>query len=244
MTQNRTSKIRTTEEANRLKFALIPVDRAYFESETKWGVGRLERLVAPSILMAYRRGWDAWRVALDEGDADAVEALGPKMIVALGVMDRDATAAGHQPLDPVTWETPLRDGSVLVLVRSNAEAAAVMRSTNGKAFQGAPGGGTGVVAEEGSTETGLPLDVIPTIRSQHEGRRLVCWTLAEVARLIEKHGSALDQGRSWEGEAVQTGVLMDEGAAAELARSGYPLPAEIATDIAPVAKPPVAELDF
>ena len=50
------NKIRTADDADRFRMALIPVDQAFFASETKWGVGRLERIVSLSTLQAYRRG--------------------------------------------------------------------------------------------------------------------------------------------------------------------------------------------
>src|SRR4051812_30749899 len=122
-------KLRTQEDSDRFRAALIPVDEAFWASEQKWGVGRLERIISPSTLAAYQRGWSAYRQALEDGDASALEAVGPKMIQALAVMDAEATAAGHKPLAPDTWEAALPDGRVLVVVRTNAEASAVLRAS-------------------------------------------------------------------------------------------------------------------
>ena len=47
------------------------------------GGANLERLVSPATLASYRRGWTAYRQAITDGDASAVEDLGPKMIQAL-----------------------------------------------------------------------------------------------------------------------------------------------------------------
>ena len=41
-----TRKMRSPEDYARFKLALVSVDQAFFESEQRWGVGRLERLVS------------------------------------------------------------------------------------------------------------------------------------------------------------------------------------------------------
>jgi hypothetical protein len=110
---------------DRLKLALVGSDQVFRASEAKWGVGRLEYLVAPATLAAYRQGWIAFRAACDALDAEAVERLTPKLAAALAFMDAEATAAGHAPLAVDRWEAPVADGSVLVLVRTLAEAHAV-----------------------------------------------------------------------------------------------------------------------
>jgi hypothetical protein len=213
--------IRTSEQADRFRISMIPVDQAFFESEQRWGVGRLERLVSPSTLAAWQRGWSAYRVALDECDGAAVEMIGPKMVQALAVMSAEATAAGHQPLDVSTWEIELGNtGTVLVIARSKAEQSAVIRSANGKTFTAAPGGG---LQTDVGQETTLPPDLAVTVRQQHEGRLLDVWCLDEIANLILAHGSAAREKGKWQGSPAHSGRQLDEGAAAEMARSGYPL---------------------
>ena len=212
------SKIRTAEDDLRFRLAIVPVDRAMWESEQKYGVGRLERLVSPATLAAYRRGWDLYRAALEASDWAAVEAVGPKMVAALAVMDREASAAGHKPLAPDTWEHALGNGVTLVVVRTGAEASAVLRSSR--------------VVGDGheAYETTLPPDLAITVRDQHEGRALVVVTMAEIARLLRAQETGL-WGTVWEGTPAESGRVMEEGAAADLVRSGYPLPAPIAADV-------------
>jgi hypothetical protein len=205
-------KLRTPEDHDRFRRALIPVDEAFWASEQKWGVGRLERIISPATLAAYQRGWSAYRQALEEGDAPAVEAIGPKMIQALAVMDAEATAAGHKPLAPDTWEAALPGGRVLVVVRTNAEASAVLRASRG------PGeGGDGA-----SYETTIPPDLAVTVREQHEGRALTVVTMAEVVRLLLMAEGKVT-GVEWEGTPAHSGRQADEMAAYDLARGGYPL---------------------
>ena len=205
-------KIRTPEDADRFRRALVHVDQAFFDSEQKWGVGRLERIVSPATLAAYQRGWSAYRLALEEGDADALEAIGPKMIAALAFMDAEASAAGHKPLAPDTWEADMGNGVTLVVCRSNAEASAVLR-----AFR-VPGG----ASDGASYETTLPPDLAVTVRDQHEGRALVVITMAEIVRLLRAQETGL-WGTKWEGTPTHSGRQADEMAAHDMARSSYPM---------------------
>lgn len=203
------NRIRTADDADRYRLALAPIDRAMFESEQKWGCGRLERLVSTNTLLAYKRGWDAYREAIESCDFEAVEAIAPKMQAALTFMDDEASKAGHQPLDVSTWEAPMSDGTVLVVVRTQAEQSAVVRAAN--------------MADGGSAETTLPPDLAVTIREQHEGRRLSVWTMAEIVRLIERHATTASEGVVWEGTPAPSGVQQPEGLVADVVRSGFPL---------------------
>ena len=213
-----TRKIRSPEDVDRFRRALIPVDEAFWASEQTWGVGRLERLVSPATLAAYQRGWTLYRAALEDGDGAALEVIGPKMIRALEVMAAEAEAAGYKPLAPETWEAALPDGRVMVVVRSQAEASAVVRASR--------------AADGLAYETTLPPDLAVTVRSQHEGRALVVLTLAEVGRLLTMaEGRAA--GVEWEGTTTSgSGRQMDELAAHDLVRSGYPLSTPLAAELA------------
>lgn len=219
-------KIRTPEDYDRFRLALAPIDQAFWASEQKYGVGRLERLVSTATLEAYRRGWDLYRAALDASDPDALAAVGPKMIAALAYMDSEAEKAGHQPLAPEVWEHPCGDGTTLCVVRSSAEASAIIRAANASDGQ--------------SYETTLPPDLAVTIRAQHEGRRLIVVTLAEVAQLM-RLAEAKVLGTRWEGNGAPSGVQLSELAAHDLVRSGYPLPEAIAADL---PQQPAVVLDF
>lgn len=235
--------IRSEYAAQRFKAALLAVDEVMWKMEQRWGVGRLERIVGPQTLLAYRRGWEKYRQALESGDVVAMEEIGPKMIVALGVMDQEASQSGQPHLAPETWEVGMADGTVLVVVRTSAEASAVIRAEKtATAFSKAPGGGFRVestTTTEPTSETGLPIDVAVTIRTQHEGRKLEVWTLAELARLVEKHGSVVGDRsqKQWEGEPAPTGRQLEEGSAADFARQGYPLAAALTDTPAKAALP-------
>lgn len=119
-------------DMERLTAALVPIDAAFSASEKKWGVARLERIVSQTTLESYRRGWIAYRAAIDVGDADAVQAIAPKMIAALAFMDREATQAGHAPLSVDAWEAVLNDGTVLAIVKTMPEAHALANEASGR----------------------------------------------------------------------------------------------------------------
>ena len=214
------NKLLTADDTDRFTRALVPTDQAFRASEAKWGIGRLERLVSTPTLAAYHRGWTAYRKALDEGDGPAIEAIGPRMVAALAFMDGEATRAGHGPLACETWEAPLADGSVLVVVRTLAEAHAVTR-----AVQAAAGG---------KPESGLPPDLMLAVRHQHEGRALAVWTMAEIAALVSARAVPINAvkaafpgaevtGAAWEGTSAPSAVQRHEYAAADHVRSGWPL---------------------
>jgi hypothetical protein len=218
-------KLRTPEEVERFKLGFVPIDHAIFASEQKWGTGRLERLVSTATLLAYQRGWSEYRRVIEDNDIEGLEAIAPKMIAALQYMDQEATAAGHQTLAPETWEAPMGDGTTLVVVRTNAEASAVIRAAN--------------IADGGSVETTLPPDIAITIRQQHEGRALIVVTMAEVARLMHLV-EAKTFGSRWEGTPAPSGAQGQEGDAADIVRRGFPLPEAPDTEM-PKA---LVELDF
>lgn len=209
------SKLRTPEDTSRFMLALSPIDQAFRASEDKWGTGRLERLQRTEILQAYKRGWDAYRVALEDGDGPALETIGPKMIQSLAFMDQQATEAGHKPLDPEVWEAPMGNGVTLCVVKTTAEASAVIRAskvTDGLAY-----------------ETTLPPDIAVTVRQQHEGRALVVVTLAEIVRLMQAQETGL-WGTKWEGAPAHSGVQQPEMMVQDVVRQGYPLSEPLALD--------------
>jgi hypothetical protein len=135
------------------------------------------------------------------------------MIAALAFLDAEAEAAGYKPLAPEVWEADMGNGVTLCMVRTSAEASAVLRAS--KAQDGA------------SYETTLPPDLAITVRQQHEGRALVVVTMAEVVRLLRAQETGL-WGTKWEGNTTQSGVQLDENFAADMVRQGYPLPKPLA----------------
>ena len=63
---------------------LIHTDTAKWEQLTKTPVAELDAKISPDARMvAFRRGWDLYRVAIEDSDGEALEGIGPKMIAAL-----------------------------------------------------------------------------------------------------------------------------------------------------------------
>lgn len=181
---------KTANDRDRMTAALSPTDQAFLASETKWGVARLERLVSTSTLESYRKGWLLYQQAINDGDAGAVEAVGAKMRAALAYMDHEATAAGHAPLSVDRWEAVLEDGSVLVVVRTLAEAHAIARDKSDTRFL--------VVWTLAELARMLPtLEITHSVKGAFPG--------AEVVRIG--------------GDFVASGVHETEGAAADWARA-------------------------
>lgn len=124
---------KTPVDHDRIQAAVIGVDQAWRDVEATWGAGRLPALVSDATRLSLRRGMDAWQTALTYGDADVVENLAPKIRAALVFMEREATTLGHAKLTPEVWETRREDGTVIAIVRTQAEASAVVR--DGRALE-------------------------------------------------------------------------------------------------------------
>ena len=98
-----TRKMRSPEDHTRFRLALVAVDQAFCALNNGGASGAREagRPIDPRRVPA---GLAAYRQALEAGDPDGLEAIGPKMIQALAVMAAEAEAAGCRPLDVTTWE--------------------------------------------------------------------------------------------------------------------------------------------
>jgi hypothetical protein len=188
--------------------ALTPVDQKFREMEVFWGTGRLERLVGAKTLESYRRGWIAWREAIENADAYAVQTIGPRMILALEIMDREAKAAGHGPICVDCWEARLPDDRVLCIVRTNAEAHRLAAAAK--------------LGEDGT----LPPDIASAIHHQRAGRELVIWTMAELARVLPALDVVNEIKRTWPGALITSGPITAEGDATDWA-TGDPVRAAI-----------------
>lgn len=119
-------------DMDRIAAAIVPTDAAAREAEKKWGVARLESLVSEGTLLNWQRGFAMYSAAIGRNNADEVTRLAPKIKQAILAMDQEAEAAGHEPLSPTAWEAPLKDGRVLVVTRTFAEASALQGATDGR----------------------------------------------------------------------------------------------------------------
>ena len=118
--------------ADRIAVAVAPTDAVARAAERRWGVARLPGLVSSETLVAWREGWRVYSRAIAETDADVVERVAPKIARAIVAMEAEAEAAGHEHASTEAFEAPLADGRVLVVVRSHADASAVLARSDGR----------------------------------------------------------------------------------------------------------------
>lgn len=103
-------------------------DKLAAEAEAKWGADRLRLLVSPELRAKFDRQRYLLNQAIWHGDLEAVRRESERMATAWQVLDRAAEHAGADPLDPMVWEIPLKDGSVAALVPDSSHAHRVVAS--------------------------------------------------------------------------------------------------------------------
>ena len=84
--------------------ALAGFTRAMEQMNKKWGIGVLVGLTGPETLSKWGRAMAGLYAAEDAKDAGRVAGWAEVCIRGLAMMDAEATAAGHQPADPMIWE--------------------------------------------------------------------------------------------------------------------------------------------
>jgi hypothetical protein len=104
------------------------VDEVARQNEARWGVGRLDLLVADDLRERFRKQQRRLDDAISQHDLGAVSRAGEAMKRAWSALDQAARAAGHPELQPNVWEVAMPDGRIVAFVQSNAEAAILTRS--------------------------------------------------------------------------------------------------------------------
>lgn len=104
------------------------VDEVARQMETKWGVGRLELLVSDELREKFRKQARRFNEAITQHDVESVRQAGAGMRRGWEALDKAATEAGAQQLDPDIWEIQLSDGRVVALCRTKADAFATYRA--------------------------------------------------------------------------------------------------------------------
>ncbi len=161
-------------EATRIQAVIDGVDNIAKTMELKWGVGRLRLVVSDDLREKFDRQYEKLNGAIWAGVSREVEIHGPGMIRAWQALDAAATAAGELPLDPVVWETVTESGTVLAVVRTNADAHAVVAS--GRAVDvwtmeevGRMAEASGIVAKIKTTFPGAKVTRILSNKSPDDG---------------------------------------------------------------------------
>ena len=83
----------------------------------KWGCDRLPLLVSAELREKFQRQRYLTSQARWHGQLDDVQREAKRMSIAWRTLDKAATAAGAQVLDPAVWEFTLPDGTVATIVR-------------------------------------------------------------------------------------------------------------------------------
>ena len=97
--------------------ALDEADALEVELELKWGRDRLRLLVDTELREKFDRQRYLTSQARWDGNLEDVRREAQRMVKAWNALDKAATEAGAQMLDPAIWEVCLDDGTVATLVR-------------------------------------------------------------------------------------------------------------------------------
>lgn len=97
--------------------ALDEADALEVNLELKWGRDRLRLLVSTELREKFDRQRYLTSQARWKGDLEDVRREAGRMVKAWNALDKAATEAGAQVLDPAVWEVCLDDGTVATLVR-------------------------------------------------------------------------------------------------------------------------------
>lgn len=125
----------TPEDHATLKAYIVGVDTAARAAERTWGMDRLPMLADAEMRVRFFRQQAKWRQALETAYEapsvslammDQVRASSAAMERAWGAMGRSAVEAGHKPIAPDIWECALKDGRLVAIVQTAAEAGAVI----------------------------------------------------------------------------------------------------------------------
>lgn len=104
-----------TKEQNACHHAVAPFDRAAADMERKWGIDRLPELVSPELAARFGTAVSEMNEAMENRDAALTAQKAAACIRGLGVLDAEATAAGHQPATGSHWEYELDGWTIAVL---------------------------------------------------------------------------------------------------------------------------------
>jgi len=179
------------------------VDHAARQAEAKWGVGRLGSLVSVETATKFMRQQNRWQAALQaawnerppikQPTEDTLRAAAGGMQRAWAALDKEATDAGHSPLQPTVWEVALKDGTVAAFVQTTAEAIKVRADGRYRVIY--------TVAEIGN--------VIDALGVVGEGKILFPGSTIEPVRILEGAKTVRQRGDfSWvrEGDEIPFGV--------------------------------------
>jgi hypothetical protein len=117
---------------NLAKASLDRLDAVAAAMETKWGIGRLPKLVDAPLAVRFRSQAERLDEAIRSDASAAVSAQAEAMLRAWNALDAAAIKGGWKPLAPTIWETVLPEtGEVVAIVRDSDEAIALTKERKG-----------------------------------------------------------------------------------------------------------------
>ncbi len=105
--------------------ALAPFDKAARDMERKWGIGRLEGLVSPALAAKYGLALGHMNACVAAANPTDTAAAVANCVKGLAAMDREAEAAGHQPIPPAAQEIEV-GGKLCAVLWDDAQWPAYM----------------------------------------------------------------------------------------------------------------------
>lgn len=110
---------------------LDKLDEAFCEVESRWGIGRLERLVSYPMAQKWKVQMEKLNKAISENDIFTLPELVSGTIRGFVAMEADAVAQGHKPHDaPLAWTVGLPSGKTLAIVRHEKDFALFKDASN------------------------------------------------------------------------------------------------------------------
>lgn len=102
---------------------LDKLDMKACEVESRWGVGRIERLVSFDMAQKWKRQMEKLNAAISESDVYTLPEIVNGTIRGYAAMESDAIAQGHQPMhESVGMSVQLPRGKELLIVRNRVDA--------------------------------------------------------------------------------------------------------------------------
>lgn len=103
---------------------LDKLDTAFCEVESRWGTGRLEKLVSYDMAQKWKAQMEKLNKAISENDIFTLPELVNGTVRGLSALEADAMAQGHKPHDaPLAWTVGLPSGRTLAIVRHEKDFA-------------------------------------------------------------------------------------------------------------------------
>lgn len=102
---------------------LDKLDMKACEVESRWGVGRIDRLVSFDMAQKWTRQMDKLMVAISENDVFTLPEIINGTIRGYEAMEADAKSQGHMPMhEAVGMSVRLPSGKELLIVRNRVDA--------------------------------------------------------------------------------------------------------------------------